>query len=138
MMVAEAVTHRNGTATSAMPIKTIEIALDEIGYPGWVVTMRTNPRASVYDDLVSGDVERWWPAFGQVVRNWNFADEDGRALELPANYQSEQELDLPIGVIAFVLNRYFEAFAAAAALPKGSDANSSTTLSTNTAERSAE
>ncbi len=52
-------TRRNGTASAAMPIQTVDIHLDEIGYPGWVVTMRTNPRSSLYDQVVGkgGEIE---------------------------------------------------------------------------------
>jgi hypothetical protein len=57
--IAEDATRRNGTG-AAMPIKTAVVAFDEVGYPGWHATLRTNPRASVYDDFLSQDQERFW------------------------------------------------------------------------------
>jgi hypothetical protein len=121
---------RNGSAV-ALPINTVDIELSEIGYPGWVVTMRTNPRASVYDDFLAyDDMPRWWRAFGRIVQTWNFADEDGQAFPLPSELESEQDLDLPVGVIGYIYRRYVEEFRASIGLPKvlaaGSE-NSSTT-----------
>jgi len=124
---------RNGTV--ALPINTVEIALDEIGYPGWVVTMRTNPRASVYDDFLAiDDMPRWWKAFGRIVQSWNFADEDGQPLPLPAELESEEQLDLPVGVIGFIYKRYVEEFRATIGLPKV-PAISSESSSTTSGER---
>jgi len=120
---------RNGTV--ALPINTVEISLDEIGYPGWVVSMRTNPRSSVYDDFLAiDDMPRWWKAFGKIVQTWNFADEDGQAFPLPSELPSEVELDLPVGVIGFIYKRYVEEFRASIGLPKvpvASSESSSTT-----------
>jgi hypothetical protein len=128
-MVASAI--RNGTTAVSFPIKTVTIQLDDIGYAGWEVTLRTNPRSSVYDDLVSGDEIRWWAAFGLVVLGWNFVDEDGLPLKGPKEAETQAELDLPIGLLSFVLDRYFEAIRAAAAVPKALNANSGPTSSTS-------
>lgn len=117
-----------------MPIKTVRVELEEIGYPGWFVTMRTNPRSSVYDDLIKMDEEAaatWWKAFGQVVIEWNFADEDGKPLPQPSEVQAEKDLDLPISLLAHVLTRYFEAVRTAATLPKAQPGNSAPTSSTS-------
>jgi len=117
---------RNGTV--ALPINTVDISLDEIGYPGWVVTMRTNPRASVYDDLLAvDDMERWWRAFGQLVLEWNFADEDGEPIPLPRDVPSERDIDLPVGVVGFIYRRYIEEFRGRIGLPKVPSASSETT-----------
>lgn len=126
-------TRRNGTGVP-LPINTVDIALDEIGYPGWVVTMRTNPRSSVYDDLTSfDDMARWWRALGSVVQSWNFADEDGAAFPLPRELETEQELDLPVGVIGFIYRRYIEEFRASVGLPKVPVDSSETTFKTSDA-----
>jgi hypothetical protein len=115
-----------------MPINTVEIELEEIGYPGWVVTMRTNPRSSVYDDFIAVDEpERWWQAFGKLVLAWNFADEDGEALPLPKDSPSDRDIDLPVGIIAFIYRRYVEEFRERIGLPKVSDAAFETTSRTN-------
>ena len=123
--------HRNGLAVP-LPVATVDIALDELGYPGWLVTMRTNPRASVYDDFLAvDDMARWWHAFGQIVLSWNFADEDGQALPLPRDVESERDLDLPVGVIGFIYRRYIEEFRERIGLPKVPDASSATTSTTS-------
>lgn len=117
---------RNGTGVP-LAVNTVEIALDEIGYPGWRVIMRTNPRASVYDDLVAADdMGRWWPAFGKVVLSWNFADEEGHAFPHPRDIASEADLDLPYGVIGFIYRQYVDAFRAGIGLPKVPVASSET------------
>ena len=116
----------------ALPINTVDIALDEIGYPGWTVTMRTNPRASVYDGLLEyDDVPRWWKSFGQVVQSWNFADEDGQPFPLPSELASERDLDLPVGVLGFIYRRYIEEFRVTVGLPKVPDNDSATTSRTS-------
>ena len=121
---------RNGTVP--LRVSTVDIDLEEIGYPGWTVTMRTNPRASVYDDFLSvDDMPRWWRAFGRIVHAWNFADEDGRPFPLPAELESERDLDLPVGVIGFIYRRYIEEFRARVGLPKVSAASSETTSPTS-------
>lgn len=117
---------------AAMPIKLVELTLDEIGYPGWSVSMRINPRSSVYDQLVqTDDLSGWWAAFGTVVIEWNFADEDGAAIPLPREVGAQKDLDLPINLLGFVLTRYFEAVRAAGAFPKASSDNSVPTSSTS-------
>lgn len=129
MMTASAV--RNGTTAVSFPIKTVTIELDEIDYVGWHTTLRTNIRSSVYDDMVSGDETRWWGAFGQAVTGWNFVDEDGQPLPLPKDVETQAELDLPIGLLSFVLDRYFEAVRNAAAVPKALNDNSAPISSTS-------
>ena len=115
-----------------MPVNTVDIDLDELGYPGWVVTMRTNPRASVCDDFIAlDDPERWWSAFGKIVLSWNFADEDGEPFPLPRDTPSDREIDLPVGVIGFIYRRYVEEFRERIGLPKVPDADSETTSRTN-------
>jgi hypothetical protein len=126
--IAEDATRRNGTG-AAMPIKTAVVAFDEVGYPGWHATLRTNPRASVYDDFLSQDQERFCPALGQIVREWNLADEDGNPLPLPAHGLDPKEL--PYDVINHLVRGYIDAFNAAAAVPKGSSDSSGGTSSTS-------
>lgn len=121
---------RNGTVP--LRVSTVDIDLEEIGYPGWTVTMRTNPRASVYDDFLAIDEpERWWHAFGQLVQSWNLADEEGRPLPQPRDLASERELDLPVGILGFIYSRYIEAFRVRVGLPKVPDASSATTSATS-------
>lgn len=146
-------TRRNGTGAS-MPILTVDVDLEDIGYPGWHVIMRKNPRSSVYTQLTTfndpgpadpDDVEalaeqrrkiqeeqkRWWIAFGQIVIEWNLTDETGKALPQPCEVEQEKDLDLPIKLLQFVLDRYFEAVRTAAAVPKALSDNSAPISSTS-------
>lgn len=131
MVMADVEVRRNGTGVP-MAIKTVEIKLDDIGYAGWSVTMRTNPRSSVYDEFLAFDEpDRWWLAFGKIVQSWNFADEDGKSFPQPREVASEKELDLPPGVLVYVIQRYFDEFNAVTAVPKAQPVNSEPTSSTS-------
>lgn len=120
-------------ALPAMPVHTVTITFDAIGYVGWHATVQTNPRAAVYDDLRSFEEGRWWPALGKIVLEWNFPDDDGHTtLPLPRDLASEKELNVPVGVIlTYLVGQFFDAVNAAAVLPKAPVAESSTTLPTN-------
>lgn len=132
-MLAEVETRQNGSAAAVpMRVKIITFDLDAIGYEGWWVTMRTNPRSSTYDSLLALDEEgRWWKAFGEIVQRWNFADEDGKPFPLPRDCETEHDLDLPHGVIAYIFKRYLEAFRVATELPKEQPEPSAPTSSTS-------
>lgn len=152
MVVAEARgTRRNGTG-APMPVQTVDVDLQEIGYPGWYVRMRINPRTSTYNtlstygayDVPSEDDDpssiakahvehdrRWWKAFAQVVVEWNLEDEDGHRLPHPREVDCEKDLDLPIKLHTYVLNNYFKAVWAETELPKAPSDNSAPTSSTS-------
>lgn len=123
---------RNGTDKVALRLHAAEFTLEEIGYPEWSVTIRTNPRSSVHDDLLNlEDMPRWWAAFGQIVRAWNFADEDGTPFPLPRDVASERDLDLPVSVVGYIYRRYIEAFREALGLPKVPETSSEPTFKTS-------
>jgi hypothetical protein len=123
---------RNGTQAVALKLQALEFDLGEIGYPEWLVTIRTNPRSSVHDSLLdTEDMPRWWAAFGQIVRAWNFADEDGQPFPLPREVESERDLDLPVAVVGYIYRRYIESFREAIGLPKVPDSSSATTSATS-------
>jgi hypothetical protein len=115
--------------TAAMPIKTVDIKLDEIGYPGWQAAMRLNVRASVYDDFLSQDREAFWSAFGQVVVAWNFRTEEGQPMPLPRDGLGLK--DLPYDILNTLTLRYVEAQLASAAVPKAADVSSETSSRIN-------
>lgn len=148
--MAAAVEARRPAVGAAMPIKTLKLELDEIGYPGWYITLRTNPRSSVYDQLISAgedeptnadkaerqqwverEAKRWWASFSQVVIEWNFADEHGMALPPAKDFESEKGIDLPLGLLPYVCSQWFEAVRLAAQVPKGRSDNSAPTSSTS-------
>jgi hypothetical protein len=115
--------------TSAMPILSVDIPLDEIGYHGWTVKMRLNVRARTYDDLLSQEREQFWSAFSTIVLDWNLLDEDGQNLPLPRDGLGPR--DLPIDILNTLVLRYIEAMTDSAAIPKARDASSETTSRTN-------
>jgi len=114
---------------TSMPIHAVDIALDEIGYDGWHVSMRLNVRARIYDDFLSQDREVFWTAFSSIVLDWNFLDEDGSNLPLPKDGLGPREL--PIDILNTIVLRYVEAMASSAAIPKARESNSETTSRTN-------
>jgi hypothetical protein len=107
-----------------MPIKSVCVALDEIGYDGWQVEMRLNVRARTYDNFVSQDADLFWSAFSDIVQSWNLVDENGQSLPLPRDGLGPR--DLPIDILNTLMLRYVEAMADSAALPKARAANSGT------------
>lgn len=111
--------HTNGVV--AMAIKTTEIKLDEIGYTGWVATLRTNPRAELIDLFLSAEQEQSWECFSKFFVSWNFADEEGNPFPLPPE---TKEKDLPLEVPRFLVNRFLEAYNQVITLPKDQSSNS--------------
>lgn len=119
------------TSNGHMPIKTVDIALDEMGWPGWLVTMRTDPPSSVYDSLIAFDeAGGWWPALGKLVISWNITGEDGHVLPLPKDVPSESDIELRVGLMTYVFTNYLEAVKAAA-IPKGRNDDSPNTSPTS-------
>jgi hypothetical protein len=116
---------RNGVVP--MPIKTVDIDCTPAGYPGWTVSMRLNPRSSVYDDFISSDVERSWRGLAAIVQSWNFSDEQGQPIKQPRDCASASDADLPFDLYAFIVRAYLDAFNAAAAPPKEPENSSATT-----------
>src|SRR2546421_9973448 len=94
----------NGTVP--MPIKKFILELDEIGYIGWKVEMRLNPRAEHFDLFLNSDDEKSWQGFSHIVLSWNFGDENGNALSLPKDGLVKEQL--PQEVLWFIYNKYFE------------------------------
>jgi hypothetical protein len=122
MISEEPVVATNGVV--AMPIKTTTIQLDEIGYPGWECTMRTNPRSERFDALLAADGENTWNIFSEFFIKWNFGDEKGNLMPLPP---ATKRGDLPTDVPTFLLNKYFEAFNSLVGFPKAPSENSEAT-----------
>jgi hypothetical protein len=115
-----------------MPLQTAILAFDDLGYPGWVAKVHTNPRNSLFSTLISLDEEgKWWQAFGQVVLEWNFADEQGQPIPLPRECESELDIDLPVGLISNLFRRYLEEVNTVAAVPKAPASNSDSTSPIN-------
>jgi len=112
-------------------IKTADMNFDDVGYPGWRATVRTNIRRSTYDDLYTSDPDRWWRAFSQVVVAWNFPDADGNPMPLPRDVESIESLDLHVDLITLFLRKYPDAIRDSLALPKASSEASEPTSSTS-------
>jgi hypothetical protein len=114
---------------AAMPIHSVVIHLDEIGYDGWQAQLRLNVRARTYDDFLSQEREQFWAAFSETVISWNFLSEDGEPLPLPKDGLGAREL--PIDVLNTLVLRYVEAMADSAAIPKARESGSATSSRTS-------
>ena len=114
-----------------MQVSTARISFQPIGQPQWYAVVRTNPRSSVYAEIV-GVGDGWWQAFGSVVLEWNLADEDGEPFPLPREVESEKDLDLPVRVMTYLFEQYIDAVRDAAGLPKVSELVSGSTSTTST------
>jgi hypothetical protein len=115
-------------AGTPMPVKTAHLEFDEDGYPDWYAIVRTNVRGSVMDDYRSGENERWWSAVGQIVREWNFCDEDGNPIPLPRDGSAPG--DLPEDLLSVLLSKFREEFNALSQPPKASSESSTATSTT--------
>lgn len=74
--------HQEGAGAPAirrMPVKTAVVRLDG-DYAGWEATVRVNPRLSIYDELVGGDLAQTQQVLAALLRAWNFVDEEGEPL----------------------------------------------------------
>lgn len=113
----------------AMPVETIDVALDDLGYTGWVAKMRTNPRSRDYDNLYSQDFAIEWKGLQAIVLSWNFKDEDGKNLPQPKDLTDAG--DLPWKVRNELITRYFNFFRKENGIPKESESNSGNTSTVN-------
>lgn len=113
----------------AMPIKTITLTFDDIGYAGWWCKLRSNPRAEQWDKFLSdSNIENAWKNFSIFILDWNFGDEHGKLLPLPKEDGTGTKLgDLPIEIPISIINKYTASFNSATELPKEPNDNSSDT-----------
>lgn len=127
-------TGQNGTsaAPGAMPIKSVTIDLSSIGYPGWEVTMRTNPRAFDYDNFVNQDEKRHEQGWQALVVSWNLRDEQGKDIPIPS--KGTKVRDLPYDIQAKIVGDFIDAFNNVTAVPKPRERSSETTTSTSAAQ----
>lgn len=110
---------------SPMPIHIVEIALDEMDYPGWVVAMRTNPPAGVYDQFCKPDQEQYWDAMRKLVLQWNLQTEEGTPIPLPRD--GTEPTEVPNGILNYLATKYIKAFQERSAVPKEPSESSETT-----------
>jgi hypothetical protein len=125
-------------AVTRMPVKTVTIPLDELGYDGWWVKMRINPPAYVYDGFLTNDANegnngREWEAWKVIVLEWNIYDDEGVKLPLPK--EGTEKNALPYDIQAWIIREYIEALNATLRIPKGSGNNSETLSLTGTENR---
>lgn len=113
-----------------MPVQRFHLDLSEIGYDGWWIELRINPRSDMYDQWFSEDEKKVWEAFGYLIVDWNWGDEDGNPLPKPPELVRES---LPIHLLPFIYRKYVEALREAAGLPKAPPVNSNDTLQTEDA-----
>lgn len=71
-------------AAPALPVRTTEITFDDVGYPGWKATVRTNFGIGLFDAVAqSGQLQEFPALIAEVLVSWNFVDAKGA--ELPAD-----------------------------------------------------
>jgi len=70
-------------ARRKMPVKLETFHLDG-DYEGWTFTARTNPPIWVFDDLQTGEADAIYTALSEIIRDWNFVDEEGEPLGAPS------------------------------------------------------
>jgi len=66
-----------------MPVRIAEITLDG-DYEGWTFSARLNFPCGLLDDFSANDPSRLMSAAGQLIKNWNFVDEEGNPLPQPS------------------------------------------------------
>ena len=93
--------------TRKLPVKTQVIELVE-EYAGWNFTARINPPIRAFGDVASGDFDRTVKGLAQIIREWNFVDEDGKEMSAP---NIDTIGDLTLDLVTAVANRYVEELA---------------------------
>ncbi len=89
------------------PIRSAELDLENYGFPGWKVTVRTNPHWGVIEDMTAQDMVIVREALSTVVLDWNFVDEEGEPLVLPQEDQSVLRR-VPTDIIQALLGAYLD------------------------------
>jgi len=116
--------------TIARPTITKTIDFSDMGYEGWAAIIRLNPKSADYDKLWSQDTDIEWEGIGSIVLDWNFGDEDGNKLPLPASCK-RSDCDVPLAVLRRIMDYFHESFRATLELPKRLDSSSEDTSSTS-------
>lgn len=101
--------------TRGMPIRTLRVELTGI-YEGFWADLRCNQSYAAKLELRSGDAERAFAAFAELIRAWNIPDADGNVLPLPTTAEALRR-DIPDEVLDQLITLYGEKQAAAAQLP---------------------
>ena len=86
------------------PVRTQIIQLKN-DYEGWEFTARMNPPIRSFGDVASGSFDRIIHGLSQIIRGWNFVDEEGVELPPPT-----EELigGRPLDLITMVAEAYVE------------------------------
>lgn len=102
--------------TKAMPVRTTRVNLTG-DYAGFWADLQINCSYAVKQELNSGEPERVFAAFAELVQAWNLTNATGAPLTLPTTPEALRH-DIPDEVLGDLLTGYREALAAAAQLPK--------------------
>lgn len=89
-----------------MPVRIQEIPLTG-EWVDWKITAQLNPPLRVYEDLVSGKLERIAPALSLVLKAWNFVDAEGN--DLPSPTEQVIRDHLPLDLVTEIATQYSEA-----------------------------
>ena len=96
-----------------MPVHTEKVEMKN-EWEGWTFTALMNPPLRVYEDLISGKVDRIAPALSNVLIVWNFVDVDGNDLPQPTEQVIRDNLSLEL--VTAVVTSYTDK---QTTLPKG-------------------
>ncbi len=82
--------------TRKMPTRTAKIVLDG-DYDGWEATVRINIPIGTYNRIFfSNDWDEKREALNEVIREWNFVDDNGDAISLPLTPEDFGKLPLDL------------------------------------------
>ena len=104
------------TVTTSLPSRRLVIRTRDLeltgDFVGWRFTARMNPTLYTLAELSSKEFERIIAAMTQIVRAWNFVDEEGKDMPAPSEESVGQ---LPTDLLNAMIARYNEELSA---LPK--------------------
>ena len=87
-----------------LPIRIKEIPLNG-DWAGWNLVARVNPPLRIVGDILSGNIDRITEALAEVIKSWDFVDEEGEPLGEPS---AATISELPIDLIKAVSNAFSE------------------------------
>ena len=87
-----------------MPVRTATVEFDG-DYAGWEATIRTNIPVRILEDMRSGETDRIETAVAEIVKSWNFVDEQGEPLGIKPESIGELPIDLLTALIEGVRDK---------------------------------
>lgn len=114
-----------------MPVRVARLDFSDVAgglYAGFEATVRINVPMAVLSTLQQANEEAsMYAGLLQIIRRWNFPDEDGSPLPVSAEGLGQ----VPADLIAALLSKFMQAFEEAVAVPKAPGTPSTPTSPTN-------